>query len=217
MKDVRIGEAVRWAAAAIAVVICAYALCSLAEASDDDVDAGPLAAGCIKVGRYSVLHHRCLVWEGESPRTPCSLGNCPFWEGESPRTPVYSHCYGSCQRDVFSSYQWPSWGQVGSVSIQFNAVTESLKIIAASLRMGMEGIYMWSYLWSASALSQCAVTSEEPRTQAAAGLAVPQDLTYGRISYHGIGMEVMPAGPQLRAVGSCRVQDSRRLGLPVAC
>ena len=42
---------------------------------------------------------------------------------------------------VFFSYQWLSCGQAGPDAIQFYAVTESLKIIAARLRLDMEGIY----------------------------------------------------------------------------
>ena len=43
---------------------------------------------------------------------------------------------------VFFSYPWLSWGQAGPDAIQLYAMTESLKIIAARLRLDMEGIYI---------------------------------------------------------------------------
>ena len=43
---------------------------------------------------------------------------------------------------VFFSYQWLSWDEAGPDTIQFNAMTESLKIIAASLQLDIEGMYI---------------------------------------------------------------------------
>ena len=40
-------------------------------------------------------------------------------------------------------YQWLSWAQAGPDTIQFHAMTESLKIIARRLHLDMAGIYVW--------------------------------------------------------------------------
>ena len=43
---------------------------------------------------------------------------------------------------VFFSYQWLSWDEAGPDTIQINAMTESLKIIAASLQLDIQGMYI---------------------------------------------------------------------------
>ena len=44
---------------------------------------------------------------------------------------------------IFFSYESLSWDQAGPGTIQFNAMTESLKIIARRLHLDMAGIYVW--------------------------------------------------------------------------
>ena len=44
---------------------------------------------------------------------------------------------------VFFSHQRLFWDQAGSDTIQFNAMTESLKILAARLQVDIQGMYIW--------------------------------------------------------------------------
>ena len=64
--------------------------------------------------------------------------------GDAAERPPRLACTSNSETgDISSTYQWLSWAQAGPDTIQFHAMTESLKIIARRLHLDMAGIYVW--------------------------------------------------------------------------